>query len=31
MGADALDAYSETKSVWIDTRNEITFKTGTGD
>ncbi|MGZ3171476.1 MAG: aldehyde dehydrogenase [Croceibacterium sp.] len=31
MGADALDAYTETKSVWIDTGNEIAFKTGKGD
>jgi aldehyde dehydrogenase (NAD+) len=31
MGPDALDAYTETKSVWIDTGNEITFKVGKGD
>jgi aldehyde dehydrogenase (NAD+) len=28
MGANALDAYSETKSVWIDTGNRVEFKTG---
>ena len=31
LGAEALDAYTETKSVWIDTGNAITFKTGLGD
>jgi aldehyde dehydrogenase (NAD+) len=31
MGVDALDAYTETKSVWIDTGNAITFKVGAGD
>jgi aldehyde dehydrogenase (NAD+) len=28
MGAAALDAYTETKSVWIDTGNRVDFKTG---
>ena len=28
MGADALDAYSETKSVWIDHGNAVEFRTG---
>ncbi|WP_338244284.1 aldehyde dehydrogenase family protein [Aurantiacibacter hainanensis] len=31
MGADALEAYCETKSVWIDTGNEIAFRTGGGE
>ncbi len=31
MGADALDAYCETKSVWIDTGNDIAFRTGGED
>ncbi len=31
MGADALEAYCETKSVWIDTGNEIEFRTGRED
>lgn len=31
MGADALDAYTETKSVWIDTGNRIEFSTGEGE
>jgi aldehyde dehydrogenase (NAD+) len=31
MGAGALDAYTETKSVWIDTGNAITFKVGAGE
>jgi aldehyde dehydrogenase (NAD+) len=31
MGADALDAYTETKSVWIDNGNEIAFKVGEGN
>lgn len=30
MGAQALDAYSEVKSVWIDTGNRVEFKTGDG-
>jgi (Z)-2-((N-methylformamido)methylene)-5-hydroxybutyrolactone dehydrogenase len=28
MGAASLDAYTEVKSVWIDTGNKIEFKTG---
>ncbi|MBS1239681.1 MAG: carnitine dehydratase [Proteobacteria bacterium] len=28
MGKDALDAYSEVKSVWIDTGNRVEFKAG---
>jgi len=28
MGAAALDAYTELKSVWIDTGNDVVFKTG---
>jgi len=28
MGKDALDAYSEVKSVWIDTGNRVEFKVG---
>jgi acyl-CoA reductase-like NAD-dependent aldehyde dehydrogenase len=28
MGAAALDAYTEVKSVWIDTGNKVEFKTG---
>jgi aldehyde dehydrogenase (NAD+) len=28
QGASALDAYSETKSVWFDTGNEVRFGTG---
>lgn len=28
MGANALDAYSELKSVWIDMGNKVEFKTG---
>ena len=28
MGAQALDAYTETKSVWIDTGNSLEFRTG---
>jgi len=31
MGRDALEAYSETKSVWIDLGNRIEFKTGHGE
>lgn len=31
MGPDALDAYSETKSVWIDTGNQVDFRTGAGE
>ena len=31
MGSDALEAYCETKSVWIDTGNDIAFKTGRED
>ena len=30
MGAAALDAYTETKSVWIDTGNQVEFKVGPG-
>jgi hypothetical protein len=30
MGAAALDAYTESKSVWIDTGNKIEFRTGRG-
>jgi aldehyde dehydrogenase (NAD+) len=30
MGAAALDAYTEVKSVWIDTGNKVEFKTGRG-
>ncbi|HSG55100.1 MAG TPA: aldehyde dehydrogenase [Paracoccaceae bacterium] len=28
LGADALEAYCETKSVWIDTGNRVEFRTG---
>lgn len=28
MGAQALDAYTESKSVWIDTGNSLEFRTG---
>ena len=28
MGAHALDAYSETKSVWVDSGNDLEFRTG---
>lgn len=28
MGAQALDAYTETKGVWIDTGNSLEFRTG---
>jgi aldehyde dehydrogenase (NAD+) len=28
MGAAALDAYTESKSVWIDTGNKVEFRTG---
>ncbi len=31
MGASALDAYTEVKSVWIDTGNKVEFKTGPED
>src|SRR5690606_17087181 len=31
MGKDALDAYSEVKSVWIDTGNKVEFKVGDGE
>ena len=31
MGAQALDAYTETKSVWIDTGNDLHFATGGRD
>lgn len=31
MGAAALDAYSEVKSVWIDMGNKVEFKTGPGE
>jgi len=31
MGADALDAYSEVKSVWIDMGNKVEFRTGLGE
>lgn len=31
MGASALDPYCETKSVWIDTGNEVVFVTGKRD
>ena len=30
MGAAALEAYTETKSVWIDTGNQVEFKVGPG-
>ena len=30
MGANALDAYSEVKSVWVDMGNKVEFKTGQG-
>jgi (Z)-2-((N-methylformamido)methylene)-5-hydroxybutyrolactone dehydrogenase len=29
MGSAALDAYTELKSVWIDTGNRVDFKVGT--
>jgi hypothetical protein len=28
MGPTALDAYTEVKSVWIDTGNKVEFKVG---
>lgn len=28
MGIDALDAYTENKSVWLDTGNEVVFPAG---
>jgi (Z)-2-((N-methylformamido)methylene)-5-hydroxybutyrolactone dehydrogenase len=31
MGAAALEAYTETKSVWIDTGNKVEFKVGAGN
>jgi aldehyde dehydrogenase (NAD+) len=31
MGAAALDAYTEVKSVWIDTGNKVDFRVGTSE